>query len=526
MTFFLALPKTLNFAPIRAVGDTFCALVTAQDEGTATENALDILSMLGTTLVGAAAGLVIAVVALVVLKLMGRRRDYFSLAARRAKSPLALSLLIAGGYVGLQHSKEFLDERILSALPTINHVLVILLILALTWLVFQLLYLAEDIPALRFRDSEPRHASRVRTQAQVLRRVMQIVVIISGLVCVIYTFPGARLAMTSLVASAGVISLVAGLAAQSSLANMFAGVQLALTDAIRVGDLVVIGSLDGATSQATVEEITLTYVVLRVWDDRRIVVPSTSFTQHNFENLTRRHTQLLGEVELFVDYLTPVSQIRTQVDKLLSETDLWDGRTATVQVTDSTNTHMVVRVVVSAQNAGNLWDLRCYMREHLIEWLRTKAPQSLPRLRVLPQQVQQVNQDVSAEKVAQLAEELADVAGAKQDLGQLAQQVQAAGVETLEDISEGEDPAHRARLRAAQLHSSQEVVRKSLLDREEGEPTQVMDLNPESVTTQERLFSGSPDAEERGRAFSGPGSKVLEERQRELEPAETDSKKE
>nr|WP_231980650.1 mechanosensitive ion channel domain-containing protein [Tessaracoccus coleopterorum] len=187
------------------------------------------------------------------------------------------------------------------------------------------------------------------------------------------TFPSFRTVGTSLIASAGLLSIVAGLAVQSSLSNIFAGMQIAFSDALRVGDLVVFNEQTGS-----VEEITLTYVVVRTWDDRRWIVPSSHFTTQPFENWTRREPRLLGTVEFDLDWLAPVEAMRVELVRLVRASDLWDGRSAALQVTESTGGHVRLRAVVSAATSGELWDLRCYVREEMIHWVQEHAVYALP----------------------------------------------------------------------------------------------------------------------------------------------------
>jgi hypothetical protein len=203
-----------------------------------------------------------------------------------------------------------------------------------------------------------------------------VVLVVCAIAGILLTFPSARALGASLLASAGLISIVAGLAAQSSLANMFAGLQLAFTDAIRVDDVVVIDDEWGR-----IEEITLTYVVVHVWDDRRLILPSTYFTTTPFENWTRRAADLLGTVELDLDWDVPVEQMRAELVRLLDHTDLWDRRVGVLQVTDAVGGYVRVRALASAVDAPTLFDLRCYVREGLVAWLQDVAPQAIPRSR-------------------------------------------------------------------------------------------------------------------------------------------------
>jgi hypothetical protein len=222
-----------------------------------------------------------------------------------------------------------------------------------------------------------RHARRVRTQISLLRRLAVVVIGVLAAAAMLLTFPSARAAGASILASAGVISLVAGLAAQTSLANVFAGLQLAFTDAIRVDDVVVVEDEWGR-----IEEITLTYVVVHIWDDRRMVLPSTYFTTTPFENWTRKESAVLGSVELDVDWTMPFDAMRAELDRLLADHPLWDRRVGVLQVTDAVGTLVRVRALLSAQDAGALFDLRCQVRECLVTWLQREHGHGLPRLRL------------------------------------------------------------------------------------------------------------------------------------------------
>jgi hypothetical protein len=190
------------------------------------------------------------------------------------------------------------------------------------------------------------------------------------------TFPSARAAGTSILAGAGVLSIVAGLAAQASLANVIAGLQLAFTDAIRVDDVVVVEEEWGR-----IEEITLTYVVVHVWDDRRMVLPSTYFTTTPFQNWTRTESAVLGGVEIDVDWTVPFDAMRAELERLLDGNELWDHRVQVLQVTDAIGSVVRVRALVSAKDGPTLFDLRCLVREGLVAWLQREHPGGLPKVR-------------------------------------------------------------------------------------------------------------------------------------------------
>ncbi len=266
----------------------------------------------------------------------------------------------------------------------VDHTLLILLIVALTWLATNVVSVAERRVISRFGGGEAemtdadRHDRRIRTQVTVLRRVAAAVVVMLGTAAILMTFPSFSDIGTTLFASAGVLSVVAGLAAQTSLGAVFAGMQIAFSGAIRVGDVVVLEKEWGR-----IEEITLTYVVVRIWDERRLVLPCTYFTTTPFENWTRSATELMGTVEFDVDFTVPFDDMRAELDRLLAQSELWDGRRGILQVTDAVAGCVRVRILVSAPNAGALFDLRCEIREGIVDWLQ-RSQGVLPRYRVGP----------------------------------------------------------------------------------------------------------------------------------------------
>lgn len=261
----------------------------------------------------------------------------------------------------------------------IGHVFLIAVIACGAWLAAALVSIAFDQTLARYPldVADNRYARRVHTQLTLLRRLSVAVVTVVSAGAILLTFDGVRAVGASLLASAGVASVVAGLAAQSTLSNVFAGFQLAFSDAIRVDDVVIAEEQWGR-----IEEITLTYVVLRIWDDRRLVLPSTYFTSTPFENWTRRDTELLGSVEFDLDWRVDTAGLRRRLDEVLATTDLWDGRSKVMQLTESTGGLIRARVLVTAEDSGALWDLRCLVREELVTWLQRNDPEALPVTRV------------------------------------------------------------------------------------------------------------------------------------------------
>ena len=258
---------------------------------------------------------------------------------------------------------------------------IIALIAMACWLLVRLLVVGEQLLLSRLpMDVEDnRRVRRARTQVTLLRRVLAAVVIVLGFGACLMTFPELRTFGASLLASAGLAGIVAGLAAQTTLANMFAGLQLAFTDAVRIDDVVVVEDEWG-----WIEELTLTYVVLHIWDERRLVLPTSYFTTTPFQNWTRTQARLLGAVILHLDYATPLGPLREYAHQVISASPLWDGKDWVLQVVDTTETTMVVRVLASAADAPSAWDLRCDIREALIVFLQQNYPQALPVTRVLP----------------------------------------------------------------------------------------------------------------------------------------------
>ena len=520
-------------------------------------------------IIGAFVGVVVSVVfAVLARKALAKSATASSILAR-VRRPLHLTLATWGAWVGLGIAlvnPNLSDWNGSSVTTFLMHILLIAGLACLTWMGYAAAWVFEDAAKAR-QASDRGRSRRFETQAQVLRRLTQGIVVVVGMIAIIGTFEAARQAMTTVLASAGVLSVIGGLAAQQTLGNVFAGLQLAFTDAIRVGDVVVAGDKHETGS---VEEITLSYVVVRIWDERRLIIPCRYFTQTPFENWTRRAAAQLGTVELKLDWSAPMTLIRTKVEQLLTATDLWDGRTWAVQITDSDEYTVTVRVLVSAKNSGHLSDLRAYMREQLISWIVAEQPWARPVQRIEPRQTVTVEQDMSQERIARLAAELAGISGTNEAVaatgtsashtGTPASAGEQSGVATggaASAISASgsapaapKDPAHAARMVAAR-RKAKRARRRAMADRQrelaEGGPnasrdeTQVIsksalrkiieaagNANPQltqtltatSIGRGERFFSGSAEAEERAAALEGPGEEVYAEREAEARRAQ------
>ena len=345
---------------------------------------LESATNLAVTLAWVAGAVVIAflvgVVLTWVLRRLGRRSGVLCDIATLTRMPVRATFMVFAASIAVRRTSDVAD----SWRGWVDHTLLIVNIATLTWLLTSLVMVAERrVIAIYAGGGDDltdadRRWRRVQTQVTVLRRLAIAVVVVLGVAAILMTFPAFSDIGTTLFASAGVLSVVAGLAAQTSLGAVFAGMQIAFSGAIRVGDVV---ELEQGQWWGRIEEITLTYVVVRLWDERRLVLPSTYFTTTPFENWTRNATEIMGSIELDVDFRVPFDEMRTELGRLLSESDQWDGRRGVLQVTDAVAGVVRVRVVVSAPNAGALFDLHCAVREGLVSWMhRTGGAFPMQRL--------------------------------------------------------------------------------------------------------------------------------------------------
>jgi small-conductance mechanosensitive channel len=261
------------------------------------------------------------------------------------------------------------------------------LIAAITWLTMRLIRAAGELVLLRrgglqlpddpnLLDSNL-EVRGLLTRARVLTRVLSLLILLVGLSVALMSIPDVRQIGASLLASAGIAGLVVGFAARPVLSNLLAGLQIAMTEPIRINDVLIVEGEWGR-----VEEITGTYVVFRVWDDRRLILPLQWFIEHPFQNWTRTSASLLGTVFLWVDYATPIAALREELKRLCAADPDWDGRLALVHVTDTSETAVQVRFLVSAANSARAWELRCRIREGMIAFVQSTLPQHLPRRRM------------------------------------------------------------------------------------------------------------------------------------------------
>jgi small-conductance mechanosensitive channel len=294
---------------------------------------------------------------------------------RHCRHPTVLVFPVLAVYLCLPLMAEQLGD---GGVAFVSNLLIALLIFSVAWTLIRLASVAEDVIADRFDVdvSDNLRARAIHTQFGILRKlsVVAIAVLASGLV--LMSFEGFRELGTGILASAGLAGLVVGFAAQKTLGNLLAGIQIAITQPIRVDDVVIVEGEWGR-----IEEITLTYVVVRIWDLRRLVLPIAYFIERPFQNWTRVSADILGTVFLYVDYTVPVDAIRAELERIVQGSTDWDGQVCGVQVTDTSPQGIEVRALVSATDASKAWNLRCEVREKLVSFLQREYPGALPKLR-------------------------------------------------------------------------------------------------------------------------------------------------
>lgn len=557
----------------------------------AADVALDVLQIAGFGVGGLIIGIILSIAMSVVAAAMRRHDSIWRPLAVRMRLAQRIFFMILGTGFGLLFATQTnVAGQEVEWRPILVQVFIIVLILAGANLLTSFTYAVEDMVLHKFKEAEETgHARRVRTQMQMIRRILVALIWVSVVVGIMMTFPAFRGIGATFFASAGLASIVAGLAAQSTLGNIFAGIQIAFTDSVRVGDVVVVEG-----HQGNIEELTLTYVVVRIWDNRRLVLPSTYFTTTPFENWTKRESRLLGTVVIDVDWFAPIPALRVELKRIVEESDLWDGGSCSLQVIDAVDGRVQVRATVSAATSGNLWDLRCLVREQLVEWMQSTAPYSVPRTRIEPntttapslEEREEFIDDVEAEWEASLPEpepapepapptededddsifgwiwgrddarrarreaERADRKAAKRDPVRLgghervlptpsAEETRVFDVEDLHELelrgfdatragqtAAGDEPQGQPRTdestdeatrTAAEVGPAADGASQTATEPERtsiigaARARQVDDGKPHSAEA--RLYSGSPDAEERAKLLAGPGADEMAERE-------------
>jgi small-conductance mechanosensitive channel len=276
----------------------------------------------------------------------------------------------------------------------------VIIIFATTWLIIRIIKLGKEL-LLRpydFDEKDNLQARKITTQFRIIERILITIIIIIALGIALMTFESIRQIGVSLFASAGVAGIIVGFAAQKLLANVLAGIQIALAQPMRLDDVVIVEGEWG-----WIDEINLTYVVVRIWDKRRLVVPTTYFIEKPFQNWTRQTAEILGTVFIYTDYTVPFDKLREELTRILESDSNWDGKVNVLQVTNTTEKTVEVRALVSAADSPSAWDLRVNVREKLVTFLQENYPDSLPRTRLVlekekEQEEKKKKQDNSSEK--------------------------------------------------------------------------------------------------------------------------------
>ncbi|MBN1798907.1 MAG: mechanosensitive ion channel [Spirochaetales bacterium] len=292
---------------------------------------------------------------------------------KHIKGPLKLFFPIAIFYLIVPLAK--INEQIISVL---QQVFGVLFIVCFAWILIKAISIFEDVIKDKYRVDvkDNLNARKIHTQMQVLKKIVAVIVCIVALAVILMRFEEIRQLGTTLLASAGIIGLIIGFAAQKTLGTLFAGFQLAFTQPIRIDDVVIVENEWGK-----IEEITLTYVVVRIWDQRRLVVPISYFIERPFQNWTRVTAELLGTVFIYCDYTIPLEALRKKLKEICEASPLWDKRVCLLQVTDAKEQTLELRALVSAADSGSAWDLRCKVREELVGFIQRKYEKNLPRVR-------------------------------------------------------------------------------------------------------------------------------------------------
>jgi small-conductance mechanosensitive channel len=323
-----------------------------------------------------AVGLIIKTIIHRTFSFYTRKTDYFLFKSvtkhLQAPASIVIPLLTLNAALPLIHINDH---------PTMNKAMELTMIAAFAFLLTRIILVFEDLVYYRndVTASDNLRARKIHTQMKFVSRILVVIVVMLALAAMLLSFDNLRKVGTGLLASVGVGSIIIGFAAQSTLSNLLAGFQIAFTQPIRIDDIVVVENEWGR-----IEDITLTYVVVKIWDERRLVLPISYFITKPFQNWTRVNSDLLGTVFLYLDYSVPMDKLRQKFDELLSGNKLWDKKVNVIQVTDSKERVIEVRALMSARNSSEIFDLRCYIREKLLQFIQQEHPESLPKTRTEP----------------------------------------------------------------------------------------------------------------------------------------------
>jgi small-conductance mechanosensitive channel len=264
-------------------------------------------------------------------------------------------------------------------LDIFSHLLNLWIIGSSGWLLVRTVFFVRDMVLSRYQIDvkDNLEARRVYTQIRVIERIIIVIILLLVVAIMLLTFDKVRQIGVSLLASAGIIGITLGFAAQKTLGNLLAGIQIAIAQPIRLDDVVIVENEWG-----WIEEITLTYVVMRIWDLRRLIIPISYFIEKPFQNWTRISADLLGTVFLYADYTIPVEAVRQELTRILEKSQYWDGKVNSMQVTNSTERTVELRALMSAADSPTLWNLRCEVREKMLRFIQQEYPTCLPQMRI------------------------------------------------------------------------------------------------------------------------------------------------
>lgn len=331
-------------------------------------------------IIASIAGVLLTFVLVQIIRLILRRRYEPALALLRSYLGAAFYFWLPSLFFLIGTNLQ--SDRFLQRHPVADKTAEILFLLTSTWLALRLLKVGELLMVSRYDISSDENLSERKfvTQVQFFRRIVSTLIVLISFSLLLLSFQGSRKVGVSVLTSAGIVSVLVGFAAQKSLGNLLAGIQIAFSQQIRLDDAVVVENEWGR-----IEEINLTNVVVRVWDRRRLILPITYFVETPFQNWTRSDASITGAILLYLDYNAPIEAIREKAKALAEADPLWNEQVFAVQVTDTTPTNIAVRILVSANDAPSAFDLRCHLREAIIVFLRDEYPHSLPQSRILVQ---------------------------------------------------------------------------------------------------------------------------------------------
>ncbi|MCC5931633.1 MAG: mechanosensitive ion channel [Cyclobacteriaceae bacterium] len=292
----------------------------------------------------------------------------------RLRLPLAFFFLLISFFLIVPFTGTMISDS-----AHLSHISSLVVIFSIAWLLIKIISVMKTLAVKKYdiNTSDNLKARKAFTQYNILERVATFIIILLAVGLALMTFEGIRKIGVSLLASAGIAGIILGFAAQRLIATVLAGLQLAITQPIRLDDVVIVENEWG-----WIEEITLTYVIVRIWDKRRLVLPTIYFIEKPFQNWTRTSADILGTVFIYADYQLPIDALREELKNILAETDLWDGKVSVIQVTDATERSMQIRILVSANTSPRAWDLRVLIRERMITFIQKNYPQCLPKSRV------------------------------------------------------------------------------------------------------------------------------------------------